>query len=646
MSELLKNINGPEDIKKLTMDELKDLAEEIRDLIIDTVSVTGGHLAPSLGTVELTLALYRVFSPPEDKIIWDVGHQAYAHKIITGRRKRFSSLRQLGGISGFPKIKENPLDTFGTGHSSTSISAALGIASGKCIKNDDGMVIAVIGDGSMTGGEAFEGLNQAGHLEKNIIVVLNDNEMSIDPNVGALSSFFSRKLSSKPVVNLKREIEAILRSVPGIGEDMVKIAKKAEDAIKGFMTPGMLFESLNFQYFGPIDGHRIDRLVETLSNVKEINAPILLHIFTKKGKGYIPAEDNPSKFHGIGPFDVDTGDPIVSSPEIPTYTKVFGNTLLKLARKNKKIVAITAAMSDGTGLPLFAKKYPDRFFDVGIAEQHAVTFAAGLATQGLIPIFAVYSTFLQRAYDQVIHDVCLQDLPVIFCIDRGGIVGHDGPTHHGLFDIAYLRNIPNLIYMSPKDENELVSMIVTATKLNKPTAIRYPRGKGFGVKIDDDPKELSLGKAEVITKGDDITIVALGPMVALAEDAAGRLETRGIRATLINARFVKPLDIDTIASSVEKTGALLTVEEGILAGGFGSGVMEGLMEIFNRDANTNVKTNALVKRLGITDEFVEHGPQDALRARYGLSPAGIFEAALALVDEKKKGRSGTAEIKG
>jgi 1-deoxy-D-xylulose-5-phosphate synthase len=470
-------------------------------------------------------------------------------------------------------------------------------------------------------------------------VILNDNEMSIDPNVGALSSFFSRQLSSKPVVNLKKEIEAILRSVPGIGEDIVKIAKKAEDAIKGFMTPGMLFESLNFQYFGPIEGHRIDRLIETLSNVKEINAPILLHILTKKGKGYIPAEENPSMFHGIGPFDVDTGDPVASSPQIPSYTKIFGNTLLKLAKKDKKIVAITAAMSDGTGLPLFAKKYPDRFFDVGIAEQHAVTFAAGLATQGLTPVFAVYSTFLQRAYDQVLHDVCLQDLPVVFCIDRGGIVGHDGPTHHGLFDISYLRNIPNLVLMSPKDENELARMIVTATKLNKPTAIRYPRGKGFGVKMDENPRELMVGRAEVVTRGDDITIVALGPMVTFAEDAAKRLETRGIRTELINARFVKPLDINTIASSVEKTGTLLTVEEGILSGGFGSGVMEGLMEL-------SKNTAAVVRRLGIPDEFVEHGPQDILRARYGLSPAGIFEAALALVDEKKKGRSGTAEIKG
>ena len=629
MGKFLSKINGPRDIKKLSMDELDILAEEIRELIINTVSKTGGHLAPSLGTVELTLALFRVFSPPTDKIIWDVGHQSYPHKIITGRRKRFGTLRQLGGISGFPKIKESPLDTFGTGHSSTSISAALGISSGKSLKNDDGMVIAVIGDGSMTGGEAFEGLNQTGHLGKNIIVILNDNEMSINSNVGALSSFFSRKFSSKPVVNLKREIEAILRSVPGIGDNIVKVVKKAEDAIKGFMTPGMLFESMNFQYFGPIDGHRIDRLVETFSNVKEINAPILVHVMTKKGKGYIPAEEDPSKFHGIGPFDVDTGDPAPSSSNIPSYTKIFGNTVLKLAKKNKKIVTITAAMSEGTGLTLFAKKYPDRFFDVGIAEQHGVTFAAGLATQGLTPIFAVYSTFLQRAYDQVLHDVCLQELPVIFCIDRGGIVGEDGPTHHGLFDIAYLRSIPNLIFMSPKDENELAQMLVTATKQKMPTAIRYPRGRGLGVKLDLNPKELTVGKAEVITEGDDLTIIALGPMVAFAEDAVKRLETRGITTTLINARFIKPLDINTIRPFIEKTGTLLTVEDGILKGGFGSGVLETMTEISN--------TPFFVKRLGIADEFVEHGPQDILREKYGLSPAGIFEAGLKLVDKKKKG---------
>jgi 1-deoxy-D-xylulose-5-phosphate synthase len=638
MGKILSKINGPRDIQKLSMDELDILAEEIRELIINTVSKTGGHLAPSLGTVELTLALFRVFSPPTDKIIWDVGHQSYPHKIITGRRKRFGTLRQLGGISGFPKIKESPLDTFGTGHSSTSISAALGISSGKSLKNDDGMVIAVIGDGSMTGGEAFEGLNQTGHLNKNIIVILNDNEMSINPNVGALSSFFSRKLSSKPVINLKREIEAILRSVPGIGDNIVKVVKKAEDAIKGFMTPGMLFESMNFQYYGPIDGHRIDRLVETLSNVKEINAPILVHIMTKKGKGYIPAEEDPSKFHGIGPFDVDTGDPAPSNSNIPSYTKIFGNTVLKLAKKNKKIVTITAAMSEGTGLTLFAKKYPDRFFDVGIAEQHGVTFAAGLATQGLIPIFAVYSTFLQRAYDQVLHDVCLQELPVVFCIDRGGIVGEDGPTHHGLFDIAYLRGIPNLIFMSPKDENELARMLVTATKHKMPSAIRYPRGRGLGVKLDLNPKELTVGKAEVITEGDDLTIVALGPMVAFAEDAVKRLETRGITTTFINARFIKPLDINTIRHSIEKTGALLTVEEGILNGGFGSGVLEAMTEISN--------TPFFIKRLGIADEFVEHGPQNILRERYGLSPAGIFEAGLKLVEKKKKGRSSMVEIKG
>ena len=442
MKTLLDRITCPDDLKSLSIDEMELLAGDIREMIIDTVSKTGGHLASSLGTVELTIALYHVFHPPRDMIIWDVGHQAYAHKILTGRKECFETLRCLDGISGFPKREECTEDVFGTGHSSTSISAALGITTAWDIRNKPkgARALAVIGDGSLTGGQAFEALNQAGHLVKDIIVIINDNEMSISPNVGALSSFLSRKLSTRPVMNLKKEIVHLLKSVPGIGEDIYKIAKRAEDAIKGFLTPGMLFEAMNFQYFGPIDGHRIDRLTETLSNIKDIDGPVVLHVLTKKGKGYLPAEENPSRYHGVGVFDVDTGTSMGPKNDIPTYTKVFADVMVELAKKHDNIVAITAAMAEGTGLSAFSGRFPDRFFDVGIAEQHAVTFAAGLATQGLVPVVAVYSTFLQRAYDQILHDVALQNLPVIFAIDRGGIVGEDGPTHHGLFDMSYLRS--------------------------------------------------------------------------------------------------------------------------------------------------------------------------------------------------------------
>jgi 1-deoxy-D-xylulose-5-phosphate synthase len=623
MTRLLDEINHPQDIKKLSIGELPLLAEEIRRIIIDTISKTGGHLASSLGTVDLTLALYFVFDPEVDQIVWDVGHQAYSHKILTGRKDTFSTIRKLGGISGFPKIEENRYDNFGTGHSSTSISAALGISTARCLLGERGKVIAVIGDGSMTGGQAFEALNQAGHLQKNIIVVLNDNEMSIDPNVGALSSFLSRKLSTKSILRMKKEIQIFLRSFPKIGEEMVKVAKRAEDAIKGFFTPGMLFEAMNFQYFGPIDGHRIDQLVETFNNIKDINSPIIVHVLTTKGKGYKPAEKNPTRFHGIGPFDVATGKSVSIGSSIPTYTQVFSKALVKMAAKNDKIVAITAAMGEGTGLSAFAQRYPDRFYDVGIAEQHAVTFAAGLATQGFIPVVAIYSTFLQRAYDQVLHDVSLQNLPVIIAIDRGGIVGEDGPTHHGIFDIAYLRCVPNLVLMAPKDENELVRMLATAVETRRPTAIRYPRGPGTGVKLDPNPKPLPFGRAEVLREGSDITIIALGSMVMPAIEASEQLSSMGIESTLINARFVKPLDIQTILHHASKTGTVLTVEEGILSGGFGGAVIEEIAQ--------SLTQGITVKSLGIPDRFVEHGPQEILRDTYDLSARGITKAALGML---------------
>jgi 1-deoxy-D-xylulose-5-phosphate synthase len=636
MKNILDTINGPEDLKSLSLEEMEQLAAEIRVMIIDTVSKTGGHLASSLGTVELTIALYHVFQPPDDMIIWDVGHQAYAHKILTGRKDCFETLRCLDGISGFPKRSECADDVFGTGHSSTSISAALGVTTARGLqkKSEGTRAMAVIGDGSLTGGQAFEALNQAGHLVNDIIVILNDNEMSISPNVGALSSFLSRKLSTRPVMNLKREIVHLLKSVPGIGEDIYKIGKRAEDAIKGFLTPGMLFEAMNFQYFGPIDGHRMDRLTETLSNIKDIEGPVLVHVLTKKGKGYLPAEENPSRYHGVGVFDVETGSPIGLKNDIPSYTQVFADVMVNLAKKNDNIVAITAAMAEGTGLASFSGRFPDRFFDVGIAEQHAVTFAAGLATQGLIPVVAVYSTFLQRAYDQILHDVALQDLPVIFAIDRGGIVGEDGPTHHGLFDMSYLRNIPNLIIMAPRDENELARMLATAVECKKPVAIRYPRGKALGVTMDDNPMPLPIGLSETLTEGDDLTIVAIGSMVEPARDAVHRLTTRKISTTLIDARFIKPLDIDAIRHSVQKTGALLTVEEGILNGGFSSAVLEALSE--------EAALPRAIKRLGIDDLFVEHGPQSVLRDRYDLSPRGIFQSALDLLGKREE-HSGTID---
>ncbi|MDD5643006.1 MAG: 1-deoxy-D-xylulose-5-phosphate synthase, partial [Syntrophales bacterium] len=539
---LLDTINDPQDLKKLSPELLAPLAQEIREVIISTVSHTGGHLAPSLGTVELTIALHYVFDSPRDKIVWDVGHQAYTHKILTGRLDRFHTLRQYQGLSGFPKRSESPHDAFDTGHSSTSISAALGMATGRCLKRECGRTIAVIGDGSMTAGLAFEGLNNAGDLDKDLIVILNDNGMSIAQNVGALSSFLSRKLTGPTMVFLKKQVEGLLRSFPGIGGDLVTWAKKGEESFKAFFTPGMLFEALKFNYLGPVKGHRLDHLIETLNNVKNLSGPVLVHVLTTKGKGYRPAETDPTGFHGLGRFDPDTGVATKSVSEVPSYTEVFGDTMVRLARENKKIVAITAAMPDGTGLVDFRTQFPERFFDVGICEQHAVTFAAGLAIEGLRPVAAIYSTFLQRAYDQVLHDVCLQNLPVVLALDRGGIVGDDGETHQGLFDLSYLRHLPNLVVMAPKDEDELRHMLYTAIDHPGPIAIRYPRGQGVGVDFTSTLQKILIGKAEVLKEGDDLLILALGASVHHALEAARDLKKQGYKTTVVNARFVKPLD--------------------------------------------------------------------------------------------------------
>jgi 1-deoxy-D-xylulose-5-phosphate synthase len=622
---LLRTINNPQELKKLAPELLPQLAQEVREKIIATVAKTGGHLAPSLGVVELTIALHYVFDCPRDKIVWDVGHQAYTHKLLTGRQDRFHTLRQHGGISGFPKRSESPCDSFDTGHSSTSISAALGMASACCLQKERKRVIAVIGDGSMTAGIAFEGLNNAGDLNKDLIVVLNDNGMSIAPNVGAMSSFLSRKLTRPTMVFLKKQVEALLRSFPAIGDDLLSWAKRSEESFKTFFTPGMLFEALKFTYLGPVNGHRLDHLIETFNNVKNLRGPILVHVRTIKGKGYEPAETDPTGFHGLGKFDPDTGEPKKSVSEVPTYTEVFGDTLVRLAKANDKIVAITAAMPDGTGLGDFSKHFPNRFFDVGICEQHAVTFAGGLAVGGMRPVATIYSTFLQRAYDQVLHDVCLQKLPVVFAMDRGGVVGEDGETHQGLFDLSFLRHLPNLVLMAPKDENELRDMLYTAVEHPGPIAMRYPRGRGVGVAFSSILNRIPIGKAEVLTEGNDLLILALGASVYPALEAAKNLAQQGFSATVVNARFVKPLDESLILTLAASHGRVLTVEENIVAGGFGSAVLELLADrgIFG----------VPVKRLGIPDIFVEHGSQDLLRQKYGLDAAGILKGALEILGQ-------------
>ncbi len=615
---LLETINNPADLKCLQRSQLSGLASEIRKKIVEVVSKTGGHLASSLGVVELAIAIHYVFNVPEDKLIWDVGHQAYAHKLLTGRQKQFDRLRQFRGLCGFTRMSESPYDAFSTGHSSTSISAGLGMSCGKALKGEKSKVIAVIGDGSMTAGLAYEGLNQAGDLKKDLIVILNDNDMSIARNVGALSSFLSRKFSGKKLQEFRKELGEFLKSVPRIGDDIYHFAKRSEESFKTFVTPGMLFEAFNFEYFGPINGHNLDHLINILVNIKHLNEPVLLHITTRKGKGYPPAEKNPTYFHGVGCFEVRTGQCVNHSECAPTYTQVFGKTMSELAKLNKNIVAVTAAMPEGTGLCEYSEQFPDRFFDVGIAEQHGVTFAAGLATQGFKPVVAIYSTFLQRAYDQILHDVCLESLPVVFAVDRGGIVGEDGATHHGLFDLCYLRSLPNMVIMAPKDENELRRMLYTAVSLDKPTAIRYPRGIGVGVKMDNPPALLSLGKAEVLTEGQDVLILAIGRSVNDAIEAHDLLKQKGIFSTVVNARFVKPLDVALFTELVKKIPRVITVEENMRQGGFGSAVMEclGDEDIVCR-----------IRRIGIRDTFVEHGSQKILRRKYHVDTTAIVEAA-------------------
>ncbi len=623
MGMLLDRVNEPKDIKSFNREELDRLSSEIRKVIIETVSRTGGHLASSLGAVELTVALHYVFDAPRDRIIWDVGHQAYAHKLLTGRRRAFKSLRQSGGISGFPTPSESPYDAFGVGHSSTSISAGLGMVAARDLRGEEYKVVSVIGDGSLTAGLAFEGLNQAGHLKKDLIVVLNDNEMSIARNVGALSSFLSRKFTGRFINKLKRELESFLHSIPRIGDGIVSFAKRAEDSLISLLTPGMLFEGLGFNYIGPIDGHNIDQLIKAFEDVKGVAGPHLIHVLTKKGKGYPPAEENPSYYHGIGPFDISTGKTTSHSSTKPTYTKVFSDALIEIAGEREDIIAITAAMPEGTGLDAFARAFPDRFCDVGIAEQHAVTFAAGLAISGLTPVVAIYSTFLQRGFDQIVHDVCLQNLHVVFAIDRAGIVGADGPTHQGIFDLAYLRQLPNMVVMAPKDEAELRDMLKTAVEIDSPVAIRYPRGRGIGVEINREMETIEIGRGEYLRQGRDIGIIAIGSCVYPALDACRILEDEGFDVAFVNARFARPVPGEDILRLIEDTNRLLTVEENVLSGGFGSGVLEFIEE--------KGITGVSLRRIGIPDTFVRHGTQDELRREFGLDADGIARAARSMI---------------
>jgi 1-deoxy-D-xylulose-5-phosphate synthase len=618
---ILPGIDSPADLWDLSIGELETLAEEIRTVILEVVSTNGGHLASNLGAVEFTLALHKVFRMPQDKIIWDVGHQAYTHKLVTGRRDRFDTLRQKDGVSGFPKRKESVYDVFDVGHSGTSISAALGVAEGMRHDGEEGKVIAVIGDGSMTSGLALEGLNQGGEMGKKLVVILNDNEMSIAPNVGALSSYLSRTITGHSAIRLKKVTENFLKHIPKLGEPFLHVARRAEESFKQLIYPGMVFEELGYEYIGPIKGHRLDRLIEAFTNAQRIDGPVLVHVGTEKGRGYGPAETNPMSFHGVGPFDLETGlSPKKDGP--PSYTAVFSDAIVKAAEKNDKVIAITAAMPEGTGLSEFAKRFPDRFYDVGIAEQHGVTFAAGMATRGYRPVVAIYSTFLQRAYDQIIHDVCLQELPVIFALDRGGLVGEDGPTHHGTYDLSYLRHIPNMVVMAPRDENTLTDALETALSLDVPCAFRYPRGTGEGVPVTE-PEVWDLGKGELLREGTDALLVGIGSSVYPCLEAAKALAGEGIETAVIDARFIKPLDTELIFNWARKCRVTFTVEENVLMGGFGSALLEEAAEAGEK---------LTVHRLGLPDAFVEHATLVELRSELGIDAEGIRSALKGVLD--------------
>lgn len=621
---MLESIQSPFDIKRLNLKELEMLADEIRSRLLSVISTTGGHLASNLGAVEMTLALHYVYDFPTDKIVWDVGHQAYTHKILTGRNDMFDDLRCIDGLSGFPKICESSYDCFGTGHASTSISAAVGFALARDRMQQSHNVLAAIGDGALTGGMVYEAFNHAGHLNLNMKVILNDNDMSIDNNVGGLSDYLTFLRSDPHYRRAKSDIDTVLKNVPALGSRMAEMADRLNDSLRYMVVPGAFFEELGFKYYGPINGHDLEALIHVFKNIKALKRPILVHCVTKKGKGYYPAELQPDKFHGTGPFEIKTGIS-KNKKSTATYTDVFAETLLDLAEKDEKIVAITAAMASGTGLSAFSKKYPERIYDVGIAEEHAVTMSSSLALSGMKPVLAIYSTFLQRGFDQLIHDMALQNAPLLICVDRAGLVGEDGPTHHGNFDLSYLRIIPNLLVMAPKDERELQNMMYSALQYDKPAAIRYPRGGGYGVKTSKDYEFIPEGKSEVLREGNDLTILAVGSLVYSATQCADKLAEQGLSVGVVNSRFVKPLDEDMLKAMVGKTKAFVTMEENTRMGGFGSAILEWLS-----DQNVQMP----LKRIGIGDFFVEQGNTSILKERIGLSVDKMYLAILEWVKER------------
>lgn len=615
--KLLFDINSPADIREFSTQELNLLCEEIREYMIDVISKTGGHFGGGLGAVELTVALHKVFNTPEDKIVWDVGHQAYPHKIITGRRDQLGTIRQFNGLSGFLKRSESDFDAFGAGHASTSISAALGIAEANKLNKNDHKAVAVIGDGSMTGGMAYEALNNSGVLRSNLIVVLNDNNMSIAQNVWQFSNYFSEIMARPDVNKVRGAIWDFTGRLENFGDRIRSAAHRLESGMKAIFTPGMLFEALGFKYFGPVKGHNMNSLLSIFEKVKMINGPILVHVMTEKGKGYKPAENNARKWHGITPFDKITGESVGKGSSAPSYTSIFGNTLKEIIGKKENVVGITAAMPDGTGLDIVQKEFPENYFDVGIAEEHAVTFAAGLATEDIIPVVSIYSTFLQRAFDQIVHDVALQDLHVVFALDRAGLVGADGPTHHGTFDLSYLRMIPKMVIMAPKDEAELRNMLWTAVNYKKgPIALRYPRGSALGVTVDPEFKSMEIGKSELVREGKHVALLAVGNMVEYASEAAEALEKEKIKCEVINARFVKPLDTEMLDRIGKKFKKIVTIEESSIVGGFGSGVLEYFAE--------QGITRELM-RIGLPDKFIKHGTQKQLHEMLEIDSAGIYK---------------------
>lgn len=619
---MIENIRS-QDIKNMSMDQLRSLADEIRQRLIEVTAKNGGHLAPNLGIVEITLALHYVYDFPEDKLVWDVGHQAYVHKILTGRNDKFDTLRQWRGISGFPKRSESVYDDFGVGHASTSISAAVGFAAARDLMHTKNDVIAVIGDGAMTGGMAFEAMNYASHLQTKMTVVLNDNEMSIDPNVGGMSQYLTRLRTDPGYNRMKDDLEVLLKRIPSIGPKMAELADRLKDSVKYMLTSGSFFEELGFRYYGPVNGHDIEELIRVFENSKQFDAPVLIHCLTEKGKGYLPAMQNPGKFHGVGAFDIETGE-VLNKTTQPSYTKVFAKTLTDLAQTDGRLVGITAAMASGTGMNEFAKAFPGRMFDVGIAEEHATTMASAMALSGLKPVVAIYSSFMQRGYDQLIHDCALQKAPAIFALDRAGLVGADGPTHHGVFDLSYLRTIPGMTVMAPKDEPELQNMLYSAVEYDCLTAIRYPRGCGPGEALVDYYTLLPYGKAEVLRKGSDATIIAIGSMVVPSVKTAELLAEKGLSVGVVNARFVKPIDKACVINAAKSSKCIITVEENVLAGGFGSAVLE----VLNEEA-----VSCPVLRLGISDEFIEHGDTNILKDRIGLVPEKMAARILKFVNK-------------